>query len=72
MPSVEAFSAAIFDQLREAGVDLVALAGFLSLIRVPGDFRYRVMNIHPALIPAFCGKGYFGHKVHEGRRFARA
>ncbi|MFQ5731076.1 MAG: phosphoribosylglycinamide formyltransferase [Planctomycetaceae bacterium] len=61
----ESFSAAIFEILRAADVDLVTLAGFLSLIRVPDDFRHRVMNIHPALIPAFCGKGYFGHKVHE-------
>ena len=35
------------------------------LIEIPDDFRYRVMNIHPALIPAFCGRGFFGHKVHE-------
>jgi len=59
------FSAGIFDLCREAQVDLVTLAGFLSLIRIPDDFQYRVMNIHPALIPAFCGHGYYGHKVHE-------
>jgi len=59
------FSAAIFDLLRNSAVDLVTLAGFLALIEVPDDFAHRVMNIHPALIPAFCGKGYFGHKVHE-------
>lgn len=63
--SVDAFSGAIFDSLRAAGVELVTLAGFLSLIRVPEDFLGRVMNIHPALIPAFCGRGYYGHKVHE-------
>lgn len=63
--SVEDFSAALFDQLRAADVDLVTLAGFLSLIQIPEDFRYRVMNIHPALIPSFCGKGYHGHYVHE-------
>lgn len=63
--SSEDFSAAIFAQLREARVDLVTLAGFLQLIQIPDDFRYRVMNIHPALIPAFCGKGYHGHYVHE-------
>lgn len=63
--SVEEFSRAIFERLREAGVDLVVLAGFLSLIRIPDDFRYRVMNIHPALIPAFCGRGFYGRKVHE-------
>jgi len=62
---VESFSGAIFERLREADVDLVALAGFLCLIRIPDDFRLRVMNIHPALIPAFCGKGFYGRKVHE-------
>jgi phosphoribosylglycinamide formyltransferase-1 len=61
----EEFSRSIFDLLREADVDLVTLAGFLTLIEIPEDFRYRVMNIHPALIPSFCGRGYFGHKVHE-------
>jgi formyltetrahydrofolate-dependent phosphoribosylglycinamide formyltransferase len=58
------FSAAIFDLCREARVDLVTLAGFLALIEVPDDFAFRVMNIHPALIPAFCGKGFYGHRVH--------
>ncbi len=59
------FSEAIFGLCRDARIDLVTLAGFLALIEVPADFQYRVMNIHPALIPAFCGKGYYGHKVHE-------
>ncbi len=62
---VGSFSAAIFEACREAQVDLVVLAGFLSLIEIPPDFEFRVMNIHPALIPAFCGKGFYGHKVHE-------
>lgn len=62
---VEEFSDAIFDCLRAANVDLVTLAGFLTLINIPDDFRHRVMNIHPSLIPAFCGRGFFGHKVHE-------
>ncbi len=64
-PSVEAFSDAAFALCREVEADLVTLAGFLSLIRVPEDFLNRVMNIHPALIPAFCGKGFYGHHVHE-------
>ena len=63
--NVDAFSERIFARLREAAVDLVTLAGFLSLVRIPDDFRHRVMNIHPALIPAFCGKGYHGAAVHE-------
>jgi formyltetrahydrofolate-dependent phosphoribosylglycinamide formyltransferase len=59
------FSRAIFDLCRSVQADLVTLAGFLSLIEVPDDFASRVMNIHPALIPAFCGQGMYGHKVHE-------
>ncbi len=63
--SVEAFSAEIFAQCRAVAADVVALAGFLSLIHVPEDFLGRVMNIHPSLIPAFCGRGYHGQHVHE-------
>src|SRR5262245_13362321 len=63
--SREEFSRRIFDLCREAGVDLVCMAGFLQLIQIPDDFLGRVMNIHPALIPAFCGKGCYGHHVHE-------
>jgi phosphoribosylglycinamide formyltransferase-1 len=59
------FSAQIFSLLREAKVDLVVLAGFLCLVRIPPDFANRVMNIHPALIPSFCGKGLYGMRVHE-------
>jgi phosphoribosylglycinamide formyltransferase-1 len=61
----EEFSARIFTLLREAEVDLVVLAGYLCLLRVPPDFVNRVMNVHPSLIPAFCGKGLYGVKVHE-------
>jgi phosphoribosylglycinamide formyltransferase-1 len=63
--NVAEFSDAIFNLCRDTRVDLVTLAGFLALIEIPADFQFRVMNIHPALIPAFCGKGYYGHKVHE-------
>lgn len=63
--SVESFSEAIFSRCREVQADLVTLAGFLALIHLPDDFTGRVLNIHPALIPAFCGKGFYGHKVHE-------
>jgi formyltetrahydrofolate-dependent phosphoribosylglycinamide formyltransferase len=59
------FSERIFAVLRENRVDLVVLAGFLCLVRVPPDFTNRVMNIHPALIPSFCGKGLYGMTVHE-------
>lgn len=64
-PSTEAFSEAVFKHLCEARVDLVTLAGFLSLLRIPDDYAGRVMNIHPALLPAFGGKGSYGHRVHE-------
>jgi formyltetrahydrofolate-dependent phosphoribosylglycinamide formyltransferase len=63
--SIEDFSSAIFQQCRQAQVDLVVCGGFLALIRVPPDFSGRVINIHPALIPSFCGKGFHGHHVHE-------
>lgn len=59
------FSTTIFGLCREVGADLVTLAGYLSLIHIPEDYQHRVMNIHPALIPAFCGHGFYGHKVHE-------
>lgn len=63
--SAESFSSTLFDRCRAANVDLVTLAGFLSLIHIPADFQHRVLNIHPSLIPAFCGDGYYGHHVHE-------
>ena len=62
---VDSFSRAIFGVMRQAQVDLVTLAGWLWLIHVPDDFAGRVMNIHPALIPSFCGDGFYGHHVHE-------
>ncbi len=48
-----------------AGVDLVCMAGFLSLWRIPDEFYGRVMNIHPALLPEFGGHGMYGRRVHE-------
>lgn len=64
-PSRETFSDAIFDVCRSSGADLVCMAGFLQLIRIPEDFTHRVLNIHPALLPEFGGKGMYGHHVHE-------
>jgi len=60
-----AFSAAISGALRQAKVDLAVMGGFLSLWELPQDFRGRVLNIHPALLPRFGGKGYYGRNVHE-------
>lgn len=64
-PSTAEFSAAVFGHLRDAQVELVTFAGFLSLVTIPPDFELRVMNIHPALLPSFGGKGMHGRHVHE-------
>jgi phosphoribosylglycinamide formyltransferase 1 len=63
--SREEFSSRIFRHCRDAAVDLVCLAGFLQLLHIPDDFSNRVLNIHPALIPAFCGKSYHGLTIHR-------
>lgn len=63
--SDEAYGDAIFAACRLAQVDYVAMAGFLKLAPVPEDFAGRVVNIHPSLIPAFCGHGMYGHRVHQ-------
>jgi len=62
---VDAYSEAMARLLDEAQVDLVCLAGFLSYWIVPQRYAGRVMNIHPALLPSFGGKGMYGHHVHE-------
>jgi phosphoribosylglycinamide formyltransferase 1 len=61
----EVYSSAIFDHCRRVGVELVAMAGFLKRLTIPEDFSNRVVNIHPALIPSFCGEGFYGHRVHK-------
>ncbi|AGA25951.1 phosphoribosylglycinamide formyltransferase [Singulisphaera acidiphila] len=63
--SLATFSASVFDPIRQSKADLVILAGFLSLVEIPADFTGRVINIHPSLIPAFCGKGFHGSSVHQ-------
>jgi phosphoribosylglycinamide formyltransferase 1 len=60
----EKASSDIFDRCRRDNIDLVLMAGWIHLLPVPDDFLGRVMNIHPALIPAFCGKGWYGLKIH--------
>jgi phosphoribosylglycinamide formyltransferase 1 len=64
-PSQDDFSRAIFDRCRQSHIDLVVMAGFLKRVTIPNDFDNRVVNIHPGLIPAFCGQGFYGHHVHE-------
>lgn len=64
-PDSRAHSAAMNEIVARHPVDLICLAGYMHLYYFPESFRGKVMNIHPALIPAFCGKGYYGHHVHE-------
>ena len=63
--SAAAFRQAVFQPCRDAGVALVVMGGFLKHLLIPADFEQRVVNIHPSLIPAFCGKGFYGMKVHQ-------
>lgn len=58
------FSDVAFETIREAGANFVVLAGFLSLLEIPDDYAQRVINIHPALLPAFGGRGMYGNRVH--------
>jgi len=64
-PDVQAFSGRIVESLDAAGVDLTVQCGWLCFWKLPGCYENRVMNIHPALLPAFAGKGMWGHHVHE-------
>ena len=63
--SVQEFSDTIFQLCRESKIDLVVCGGFLSIMNIPNEYAGRVINIHPSLIPSFCGKGFHGHHVHE-------
>ncbi|MEX0741157.1 MAG: phosphoribosylglycinamide formyltransferase [Phycisphaeraceae bacterium] len=63
--SVEAFSDAVWQVVDRYEIDLICMAGFLSLLRIPERYLGRVMNIHPSLLPKFGGKGMFGRHVHE-------
>ena len=66
--SREAFHEGLLAALEERQVDLIVLAGYLVVIPeiMIRKYRSRIINIHPSLIPSFCGKGYYGLKVHEG------
>ena len=63
--SLADFSASVFGPIRLSKADLVILAGFLALVKIPDDYQGRVLNVHPALIPSFCGHGYHGVRVHQ-------
>ena len=62
-----AFEAQISEYLAQSGAEMIVLAGFLSILSADFVSRWprRILNVHPALIPAFCGKGYYGLRVHE-------
>lgn len=66
-PDAAAYSAAMRDALIEERADLVVYAGFMTILdeQVCDAFKYKMINIHPALIPSFCGKGFYGLHVHE-------
>ena len=61
----ETFHTTVSTALTAAGVDLVCMAGFMSFWRIPPRFEDRVLNIHPALLPKFGGKGFYGDRVHR-------
>lgn len=63
--SLEAFSAAIGGALDAAGIELAVMGGFLCLWRIPARYQWRVLNVHPSLLPAFGGVGMYGRRVHE-------
>lgn len=65
--SQEAFEDALIQALEENGIELIVLAGFMSILSARFTSRYekRILNVHPSLIPSFCGKGFYGLKVHK-------
>lgn len=63
--SVQSFSKSLFSLIDDAKIDLICLAGWLCLLEVPEKYAARIMNIHPALLPSFGGRGMHGEHVHE-------
>jgi phosphoribosylglycinamide formyltransferase 1 len=63
--STDAFSAALNEALKPYPIDLITMAGFINLYRIPDIYTGKVMNIHPALLPQFGGKGYYYDQVHK-------
>ncbi len=66
--SAAEFASEVFAELESHRVDLALLAGYLVKLPIPERWRGRVMNIHPALLPAFGGQGFYGHRVHDAVR----
>lgn len=65
--SIEEHDAAVCDHMQNMDVDLIVMAGYLSIVgeQLISKFKNRIINIHPSLIPSFCGPGFYGLKVHE-------
>ena len=65
--SQEAFEDRLINELTSRGIELIVLAGFMAILseRFTRAFENRIINVHPSLIPSFCGKGFYGLKVHE-------
>lgn len=63
----KSYSKAVLDVLDEEKADLIVLAGFMTILDecITSKYAYKIINVHPALIPSFCGEGYYGLKVHE-------
>jgi phosphoribosylglycinamide formyltransferase-1 len=66
-PNRAGFSEAIYERLKSLNIELVVLAGFMVVLGSPviDNFENRIINIHPSLVPAFCGEGFYGIRVHE-------
>ena len=65
--SQEAFEERLINELTSRGIELIVLAGFMAILseRFTRAFENRIINVHPSLIPSFCGKGFYGLRVHE-------
>ena len=65
--SQEAFEQRLISELQTRGIELIVLAGFMAILseKFTSTFRDRIINVHPSLIPSFCGKGFYGLRVHE-------
>ena len=65
--NIEMYNDAVIEELEKHGVELIVLAGYLKILsgKFIEKYRNKIINIHPSLIPSFCGKGYYGLKVHE-------
>ncbi len=65
--TTQAYDEAVYEALAQRDIDLICLAGYMRILgsKVVDRWRNRILNVHPALIPSFCGKGMYGHHVHE-------